>query len=214
MTIPKRLKSTLVLLGATIAIIIGSPMARAYDLKINNETTIDLEGATIGFDGSSFILTAPNYTASSEPVDPVDPVDPVEPIDPSVTVGERIPSSTMATTVRYDKVIWVPADQRILAQAFTTIDSPTSYGNFIYHIVPGNSYNPPLNFWVSVLPGGEAISPKCHYSRGRDVSTLVWTHFPSNRCVLEPNTSYYLNVQSDVPGPRSKIDRWVRVLRL
>ncbi len=132
----------------------------------------------------------------------------------AVTVGESIPASVMADTVRFDKVIWVPADRRILAQPFTTIDSLTSYGNFIYHIVAGNSYNPPLNFWVSILPGGQAISPQCYYPRGRDVSTLVWTHFSSNRCVLEPNTSYYLNVQSDDPGPRSRIDRWIRVLRL
>ena len=132
----------------------------------------------------------------------------------AVTVGESIPASVMADTVRFDKVIWVPADRAILAQPFTTIDSLTSYGNFIYHIVAGNSYNPPLNFWVSISPGGQAIAPTCYYSRGRDASTLVWSHFSTNRCVLEPNTSYYLNVQSDDPGPRSRIDRWIRVLRL
>ena len=136
------------------------------------------------------------------------------PANNGAEVGEAIPASAMSDTYRFDKVIWVPAGGTILAQSFTTIDSLTSYGEFVYHIVAGNSYNPPLNFWISISPGGEEIAPSCYVSRGRDYSKLLWTQFSTSFCVLEPSTSYYLNVQNDDAGPRSRIDRWVRVLRL
>ena len=136
------------------------------------------------------------------------------PANNGAEVGEAIPASALGVTYRFDKVISVPAGGVILAQPFTTIDSVTSYGEFVYHIVAGNSYNPPLNFWVSISPGGQEIAPACYVSRGRDYSKLLWTQFSTKYCVLEPSTSYYLNVQNDDAGPRSKIDRWVRVLRL
>ena len=148
-------------------------------------------------------------TLAGEPID-----DAGCPANNGAEVGDGIPASAMSSTTRFDKVIWVPAGGTILAQPFTTIDSVTSYGEFIYHIVAGNVYNPPLNFWVSISPGGQAIDSDCYISRGRDASKLVWSLFATSYCVLDPSTSYYLNVQNDDAGPRSRIDRWVRVLRL
>ncbi len=191
----KKLMKKLLLMVSVVAIA-GAPMANAFDLEINGQPIEGVSGSSFTFSDGVLSLTLPSPTPDG------------------VEVGKSIPDSAMARIGRFDKRIWVPANKGILAQSFTTIDSLTSYGNFIYHIVAGDLYTPPLNFWVSLSPGGEAISPQCYYPRGRDVSTLVWTHFSSNRCVLEPSTSYYLNVQHDEEGPRSRIDRWVRVLKL
>ena len=47
------------------------------------------------------------------------------------------------------------------------------------------------------------------------VEVIKWTNYPLDGIAnLEPSTTYYLNIEHDDEGITSRIDRWVRVLKL
>ena len=134
-----------------------------------------------------------------------------------------IPHETMGNTIRLDQLLDLPVG-RVVSSMFTTIDSVTSYGEFVFHDVPGDPLPyPSVNFWISRTPNGAPIvtgvmEVEAIKYNGNGVSWLKWTNYDagfSGFITLEPNTEYYLNVE-DVNnyGQSGRIDRWIRVLRL
>ena len=151
------------------------------------------------------------------PPEPTPEPTPPEPVPDNVVFGPSIPDREMNRTRRYDSILKIPANQGIYAEEFTTINSTTSYGQFVLHVSTSYlSYTPTLNFWISTVGGGSPISSECNYTRAKDYSAMTFAQYSlDGYCQLQPNTTYFLNVKNEEESNLvTHIERWVRILRL
>ena len=136
-------------------------------------------------------------------------------LPPNVECGENIPDSVFGETREYVTIFNIPGSGKTVAQAFKTTNRSTSYGKFDFLDVPGEAFTPARNFWVSLSPGGKAISQRCLGERTNVHGTMRWMipDLEVNWCDLEPNQDYYLNVSHwDAADTRtSRVRRKVRV---
>jgi len=151
------------------------------------------------------VVPAPEPTPEPEPEPPVDVPD-------NIVYGNPITKAMIGKVSRTDTLLNIPARPSIYVEKITTTDSTTAYGQLVLHEVVGEPHYR-NNFWLSKTPGGEPIEGS-YKGRSNNYTPLMWTSWKTTYAYLEPNSTYWLNIEHTEVGEVARIDRWVRTLRL
>lgn len=199
------------------AMLLAFPLsASALTLKINgvdyNVTSVNVsssQSAVVITTNPVIELSGGGTTPPPPSTEPPPTTSPVVPPPPSGGACPATPAGvTLAGTINWaqpgGQVTQTLGRNETKSIKFTTTSGTGYEGQLVTAETSSNgAYR---TMWVSECPGAPVTSvPAACVAEGREVGTLRWTQYErSHRCVLKPNTTYYLNVKS---AQRSDMDK-------